>query len=735
MRFLFVFCLVFTGFAALCAVDSRGVGVSAKASETEKYAASELVRYLTKMTGSEFKLVAPEKAKYQVGSEFVEARGLGNEGFAVETGNGVTKIGGGTPEGRGTLYGVYEFLERCGCRFWTVSEEYVPRLDSGNIPEVNLRQIPGFPEYRFVISNGAMSINGKWKTNCTCSGWGTSGKGAGTDPKWGIVHDLLPFNSHSLMFFIPPEKYFAGNPEFFALHGNQRVADKGTSQLCLTNEKMTDEFIRNCRNYLKQSYKPGMILDVSQEDNTGYCQCPDCRKVNTEEGAESGTLVRFVNKVAAALEKDYPELRLKTLAYQHTRFASKVTKLHRNVILDLCNIECDFAQAFSGGKENESFAKELDAWKKMASGLSLTDYGTTFDNYLLPLPNFDALAQRLRGAKDNNVVAYYTINAHNSPGGEFNELRNYLTAKLLWDCELDPWAVTREFCEGYYGKGGRHIYDYIRWYHNELLNRKKGTFYYTRNPVSLYDAEYLAAAKEFFRKAYEESGSVPECKTRLDRSYLSVRAMELEYANIRNDHSEEQRKLTDEFEKECARFHVTHISEGMSVKQYIESLRLNIVPPDFCKNLPAEDWIARKPSAYCMNDWAKSVADPLSASGNPVRLNTNHIAWAVYQKMAQLPGMNSEVLYDVYASVRMEAMSQANDRSFGFEYGWYDGPGKLKKGVCRLRDIPAGKYSYIRIAEKIPPTLSGYVWIAPLNNPDKVRYVFVDHMIFVKVRK
>ena len=92
----------------LYAVSPLGVSVSKNASELDKYAAEELVSYLSKLTGETFAMVPEEEGRFRIGSAFMAGEQLGKEDFAIRTADGGTRIGSGAPDGRGTLYGVYE---------------------------------------------------------------------------------------------------------------------------------------------------------------------------------------------------------------------------------------------------------------------------------------------------------------------------------------------------------------------------------------------------------------------------------------------------------------------------------------------------------------------------------------------------------------------------------------------------------------------------------------------------
>ena len=52
--------------------------------------------------------------------------------------------------------------------------------------------------------------------------------------------------------------------------------------------------------------------------------------------------------------------------------------------------------------------------------------------------------------------------------GEFSALRGYLLAKCMWNPDVDPKAVIREFCEGYYGPAAQPILTYIEEVHDAM---------------------------------------------------------------------------------------------------------------------------------------------------------------------------------------------------------------------------------------------------------------------------
>ena len=64
-----------------------------------------------------------------------------------------------------------------------------------------------------------------------------------------------------------------------------------------------------------------LIYDVSQNDWDNPCQCDKCQAIVKKEGSESGVIIWFVNQVAEAVEKEFPDKFIGTLAYKYTRKA------------------------------------------------------------------------------------------------------------------------------------------------------------------------------------------------------------------------------------------------------------------------------------------------------------------------------------------------------------------------------------------------------------------------------
>ena len=143
---------------------------------------------------------------------------------------------------------------------------------------------------------------------------------------------------HTFDLLLPPEKYFAEHPEYYALIDGKRTAKHLYSQPCLSNPDVLRIMIEGIRSWLRDNPE-ARLVSVSQNDSFvigSYCTCPACRAVNEEEGAPSGSLIRFVNAVAEALEPEFPEVTFDTLAYQYSTQPPKLTHPRHNVAIRMC---------------------------------------------------------------------------------------------------------------------------------------------------------------------------------------------------------------------------------------------------------------------------------------------------------------------------------------------------------------------------------------------------------------
>lgn len=437
--------------------------VAVDASAPVVHAAEELSSFLEQVTGAKFPapgtaagggriLVGPGAAKKAL-PDF-SAKGLGSDGIMICTVGKDLVLAGGHP--RGTLYAVYTFLEeQVGCLWWSSKVSTIPKQPTLKIDELNTSYIPVL-EYREPFWMDAFDGDFAVRNKC-------NGNSERLDEKRG---GKLSYEGHVHTFnrLIPPDKYFDKHPEWFSEIKGKRMRDR--SQLCLTNEEMQKELILNLRQRLKHN-PAARIASVSQNDWYNCCTCKKCAAVDAKEGSHAGTMLRFVNAVAADIENDFPNVTISTLAYQYTRMPPLKARPRHNVIVRLCSIECSFSKPLSDDRNSE-FRDDILGWSRICNRLYVWDYTTNFSHHILPHPNLRVLGPNVKFFVANGVKGLFEQGAYTTMGAEMAELRAWVLAKLLWNPKLDAEELIDAFLTGYYGPGGEHIRAYLDVMHDAV---------------------------------------------------------------------------------------------------------------------------------------------------------------------------------------------------------------------------------------------------------------------------
>jgi hypothetical protein len=491
--------------------------VAQGASETERYAADELALFLHIVTGAAFPvtdspgepggriLVGSAAAAAAPGTPLTE---LMPEEVLVQTAGGDIILAGGGP--RGTLYAVYTFLEDVvGCRWWTGTASRMPWRPTLAVPDLSIRFAPPL-EYRepfwFVAFDPVWAARNK--ANGTRAG-GDAGRGG---------HQVYEGFVHTFYSLIPPEKYFADHPEWFSEIDGRRTCEN--AQLCLTNEEMRRELVKNLRERL-QAHPEATIASVSQNDCFGPCACPKCRAVDEDEGGPAGTLLRFVNAVAADIEAESPDVAIDTLAYQYTRKPPRLVRPRPNVIVRLCSIEASFAKPLDDDA-NKAFFEDLSGWSRIAQRLYVWDYTTNFSHYIQPHPNYGVLAPNIRLFVRHNVRGIFEQGAYQSWGSEMAELRAWVLAKLLWNPDLDGAALRKEFLAGYYGPAAGPMGEYLAALERAVAESGDALGCYSPTEAGFLSLETLARCRDLLSVAARKAGRSAEYARRVRRATLPV---------------------------------------------------------------------------------------------------------------------------------------------------------------------------------------------------------------------
>ncbi|MBZ5639677.1 MAG: DUF4838 domain-containing protein [Acidobacteriia bacterium] len=501
------------------------------ASLAERSAAAELSTYLEKCTGAQFPVEpeapspCPGPAVYVGPTRFASMRGIdlsatGPEDWVIRSGPGWLVLAGGRP--RGTLYAVYRFLERhVGVRWWSPYEESVPSRRRLAVGRVDERGNPVF-SYRDVHGlDGPKEFGARHFLN---------GDAADVPREYGgKIGFAMPWGVHTFYRLVPPEEFFSAHAQYFSERAGLRAA--GRSQLCLTSDEAREIVTRRVEAYLDESAQGAdeagvprpTLVDISQNDWGGACECSRCRAVVERTGSQSGPILDFVNKVADAIREKRPDVAVTTLAYQYSFPPPMNLRARDNVVVRLSGFgKRDFARS-AADPSNAAFREAVVGWSGVAKHLWIWDYAVTFGvERGLPLASYRNYASDFRLYRDHGVEGVFV--QHEYPvAGDLRDLKVWLWLELLEDPERGEDRLIREFTDGFYGRAGRFVRRYLRLL--EAAQRRNPAFIdVNAGPADYHhvDLAFVTAADRLFDRAERAVATDPVLRRRVRHARLSV---------------------------------------------------------------------------------------------------------------------------------------------------------------------------------------------------------------------
>jgi len=542
------------------------------------YAAGELSRYLEAISacrlpiGTDDSLADEEFCLGQVArSDKPDNVCLSHDGYTLDTRGKRIFVVSDSP--RGVLFGVYALLEEAfGCRFFTEKAEWIPKCGTLALPDIHLTRVSPF-EYRDCFWHEVTSHPD------FAAKRGMNGMMDSLRPEQGDSIRYHNFVHTFIHHYVKLEDYAESHPEYYSMIDGKRKLEKMGTQLCLTNPEVLQIVIKQLKQDIAE-HPECKIFSLSQNDCYFPCACPECARIDAEEGSHAGTMLRFVNACADAIAQEHPDIIIDTLAYHYTRQAPKITKPRPNVTVRLCTIEGCFSHPLEDCdvvtceyyKRNMtpdmSLRKDFNEWGAICNRLSIWDYQTNFTYYLNPMANIPVLQTNMQYFVRNHVTSLFEQGNAQSPSGEMGELKAYLTCKLMWEPDGDVTLWTREFLAGYYGQAAGPIGCYLDMFHKHVAEANVHMGIRVPPDWGHMPPEILAKAKAYFDEA-ELLAESDEVLDRVQRSRLAIRFVEV--SNMQA--GEARDKAIDAFETDVHRLGVTHLAESRDLALSFEHLR------------------------------------------------------------------------------------------------------------------------------------------------------------------
>jgi len=327
--------LVKDGQTASCIVLPDNAG------PVEKHAAGELALFIEKVTGAKVPVGnAPSQELYNIYLGTTAAKNvprseaidkavtqLKGDGFLLAADKDGLRVIGREPIG--VLYGAYEILKKYAGMRWLVpgpEGEYCPKATSLSVPEQAVLRNPSFPvrtvEFHATRVNVKLLDSWDWLVRngmritsnfCTYQLYPDE-----LAKRAAIIRE----GGHAFYLFIS-DSLLEAHSEYFPLINGKRVGQEGQkNQPCTTHPDVIAMVSSKLNQFIEKLPKEmSCYFILGNNDGTGWCQCPECAKIDPPQEKEkrfvSTRYWTFVNAVASNVFKMHPDTDLWGWAYQN----------------------------------------------------------------------------------------------------------------------------------------------------------------------------------------------------------------------------------------------------------------------------------------------------------------------------------------------------------------------------------------------------------------------------------
>lgn len=489
----------------------------------EKYAARELSGHIKQITGVELKQIPESRyaptagpcisiGRTALSSKYVsdeQVKAFGDDGYTVFTkGKNAFFVGG---RRRGSMYAVYQYLESLGVRWYSPDYTVIPKIADVKMPAKPFAYTPAF-WYR-----------DQWWNDGTTPEWLARVRVNGSNGQDHTLPDSMggstvTVNScHSYATIVPPGENFDKHPDWFALKPD---GSRSGGELCLTNPELREFVVQKVLADLKARDGLVDLYWVSQNDGGGpACFCEKCtaeRMAHGGKDAWSANTVSFTSYVADKVKQEYPRVHIKTLAYNYTQSAPQSISASDNVLVEICG---------NFKPEDRSHVDLVSSWSKVAKNISVYTYGGSNYGYWWPYPNVWEMGMQCPWALRSGVKAFYVQGTALGKGSGLVDMKAYISARMAWDPSRDVKKEIRDFCDGFYGPGGKYVVEYLDWYsayikqHKMVMDGGWGNSERWRDWVT---KDAMDHCDELFQKAIAATKDKPAYLNHVRRAYLEV---------------------------------------------------------------------------------------------------------------------------------------------------------------------------------------------------------------------
>lgn len=489
--------------------------------KTEEFAAEELAYYLRASLGAAVRIAdeqtenalcfiigGPDRnkaAKKLIGAEAFRTEVTGPEGLYIQIGESAVLLAGSDDRdgyNRGTLYAVYEFLERfVGCCFGTINKEgaavgeTVPRLNALVLePAVSCKAAADLPYRTAIVQYNNWVGNADHELSPAFISWLAKNRYNRILTWVGIYEQYRTLNMipelekrgirltvghhQAAATWLPPygnarypKQYALTNPEFYRLQedGTRFIVKdandyEGQMIFCSRNEELIEEVAKNLNEWIAENPLVDTIAFWPNDSAHPQCCCEKCAPYSKTEN-----YLYLENEIAKRVAAVHPETKIDVLIYMDLWECPKDTVLSDAIVIDESTWAIELRTC---GKPDGSciigtkFEKNLLRYRERCKNVVFYEY--YMGNY--------GNKQRIMPAADElqSLYQHYKAVGFSGSGTQiecfnlWNNLLNfYCFARTAYDTSLSLEQQIASMCR-LFGKGGEPIAKILALYEETL---------------------------------------------------------------------------------------------------------------------------------------------------------------------------------------------------------------------------------------------------------------------------
>ena len=476
-----------------------------EASEIVSYAADELKLFLDDATGVDFSIVTDNTVAYSENSKFLsvgettimQSAGVTvdysvtkRDGYVLKTvGNSYVMCGGGD---YGTLYSVYEFLNRAiGWETYAIDEIYYEKSEDLKVNKLDVLDVPAIESRTGGYFEGRENAYfcAKLRT------YANYGIGIFGQNLWAYgVHWIHNYRDilNACGLTIQPEW----------------LGSTGSSQICLTNEGTRNAMATSIIKYINE-HPDVTYYCISQEDNSGVCQCSKCSVYDNYYGVDkdgeqielgrSLLTIEFMKDILARVRsaigvEKYNKCTFVSCAYAYNMEApitwsesegkyvpykdSAVVPDELNMSFMFAPYKRDFDYNYMAvdPEHNARWKRIVEGYRILCPNMICYAYGNNFGLAFEWFDDFSSYAANVKYFAEHGNAWFFSENSSGSKQSvQFQALRSYVYSKLQWNPYLDMNELIDDFMENYYKTGSEAMkayWEYLRLQYNTIFHDK-----------------------------------------------------------------------------------------------------------------------------------------------------------------------------------------------------------------------------------------------------------------------